>query len=270
MRPQLTRRRRLRHSIARLIAIAAVAIGLCSTARRIDAQDAAATPPRTPRAAEPIDLTGHWVSVVTEDWLWRMTTPQKGDYTSIPLSDAGRQVANGWDPATDGSCKAYGAVGLMHMPTRLRITWDGDSVLKVESDAGTQTRLLRFDRSSAPGPRSLQGHSIAEWEPIGGPPPPPVVRAGRGANPVALKGGALKVVTTNLTEGWLRKNGVPYSERTSVLEYWDRTTFPNGDTWLIVSAIVSDPLYLVSDYTTSMHFKREPDGSKWKPSACRQ
>jgi hypothetical protein len=100
--------------------------------------------------------------------------------------------------------------------------------------------------------------------------PPPIVRAGRGVAPVALAGGALKVVTTNLSEGWLRKNGVAYSERTSVVEYWDRTTFPNGDTWLIVTAVVSDPLYLVSDYTTSMHFKREPDGSKWKPSACKQ
>src|SRR5262245_4489944 len=199
-----------------------------------------------------------------------MTTPQKGDYTSIPLSETGLQVANKWDPATDGSCKAYGAVGLMHIPTRLHITWDGDTALKVESDAGMQTRLLRFDRSQPSGARSLQGHSIADWEPIGGPSPPPVVRAGRGVNVTRPPGGTLKVVTTNLAEGWLRKNGVTYSESTSVLEYWDRATFPNGDVWLIVTAIVTDPQYLATDYTTSMHFKREPDGSKWKPVACRQ
>jgi hypothetical protein len=269
MRRSGTLQRVLRH-LPLLVALCGAVLSVRPDHARVHAQEAVATAPRTPRAAALIDLTGYWVAVVTEEWLWRMTTPQKGDYTSIPLSDAGRQVANNWDPATDGSCKAYGAVGLMHIPTRLHITWDGDAVLKVESDAGTQTRLLRFDRSQTSAARSLQGDSAAEWEPIGGPPPPPIVRAGRGGAPVALAGGARKVVTTHRSECWRRKNGVAYSERTSVVEYWDRTTFPNGDTWLIVTAVVSDPLYLVSDYTTSMHFKREPDGSKWKPSACKQ
>ena len=88
----------------------------------------------------------------------------------------------------------------------------------------------------------------------GGPPPPR----------------ALKVVTTNLLEGWLRRNGVPYSEQTTLTEHWDRVAFPNGDVWLTVSQYVNDPKYLTGEYTTSMHFKREPDGSKWKPAPCRQ
>src|SRR5215470_4199987 len=99
---------------------------------------------QTPKATAPYDLTGYWVSIVTEDWRWRMTTPPKGDYISIPLSDEGRRVAFAWDPKTEGSCKAYGAAGLLHVPTRLNISWQGDDVLKVESDAGAQTRLLRF------------------------------------------------------------------------------------------------------------------------------
>jgi hypothetical protein len=227
------------------------------------------TPPpaaRTPRAASPSDLTGNWVSVVTEEWLWRMTTPRKGDYTSIPLSDEGRRVAARWDPATDGSCKAYGAGGLMRIPTRLRISWRGDDTLSVESDAGQQTRLLLFDRRQAPGARSLQGHSLAEWEPVGA---PPVLRNGRATGAGAPRDGTLKVVTTNMSEGWLRKNGVAYSESATLLEYWDRVMFPNGDIWLIVTSVLSDPRYLVNDYTTSMHFKREADGAKWKPTPCR-
>ena len=230
----------------------------------VSAQQPAAT--RTSRVAAPVDLTGNWVSVVTEEWLWRMTTPRKGDYTSIPLSDEGRRVADRWDPASDGSCQAYGAGGLMRLPMRLRISWRGDDALAVETDAGQQTRLLRFDRTPPAGARSLQGHSMAEWEPIGG---PPVVRSGRPGPAGAPRGGALKVVTTNLSEGWLRPNGVAYSESTSLLEYWDRVTFPNGDTWLIVTSVVSDPRYLVKDYTTSVHFKQEADGSKWKPVPCR-
>jgi hypothetical protein len=228
-------------------------------------QPPAAEAVRTPRAAATSDLTGYWVSVVTEEWRWRMLTPPKGDYTSIPLSDEGRRVAFLWDPQTDGSCKAYGAAGLMRMPTRLLISWQGDEVLKVESDAGQQTRLLQFAPKSPPGARSLQGFSVAEWEPIGGGMAGRGARAGGPPTPVALK-----VVTTNLVEGWLRRNGVPYSDATTLTEYWDRVAFPNGDVWLTVSQYVSDPKYLTAEYTTSMHFKQESDGSKWKPAPCRQ
>jgi hypothetical protein len=248
------------------LALVAASVLAAMADLRVSAQQPPPNATRTPRAAAPNDLTGNWVSVVTEEWLWRMTTPRKGDYTSIPISDEGRRVADSWDPASDGSCKAYGAGGLMRIPTRLRIAWRGDDALTVETDAGQQTRVLRFDRTTASGPRSLQGHSIAEWEPIGG---PPVMRNGRAFGAAAPQGGSLKVVTTNLSEGWLRKNGVAYSESTSLLEYWDRVSFPNGDAWLIVTSVVSDPRYLLNDYTTSMHFKREADGSKWKPTPCR-
>jgi hypothetical protein len=250
-----------------VLIVGATVLAVTTTGPRIATQPQPASGPRTPRAAAPIDLTGNWVSLVTEEWLWRMTTPPKGDYTSIPLSEEGRRVANEWNPATDGSCKAYGAAGLMRIPTRLRISWQGDDTLSVETDAGQQTRVLRFNRSAQAGPRSLQGHSVAEWEPIGG---APVLRNGRAIGAGSPQGGALKVVTTNLAEGWLRKNGVAYSESATMLEYWDRMTFPNGDTWLVVTSVVSDPRYLLNDYTTSAHFKREADGSKWKPSPCRQ
>src|SRR6187397_3302134 len=120
-------------------------------------------PPPTPQDGAPIDLTGYWVSVVTEDWRWRMVTPPKGDVASVPLNPEGTKVANAWDPATDGSCLAYGAAGLMRMPTRLNITWQDDRTIKIETDAGQQTRLLRFDGGAAPAQRSLQGHSLAQW-----------------------------------------------------------------------------------------------------------
>ena len=249
------------HASARLTCLAAVAAAALAAAPRLVAQQPpAAQGPATPRTAAPHDLTGYWVSVVTEDWRWRMVTPPKGDYISIPLSDEGRRVAFQWDPATDGSCKAFGAAGLMRMPTRLNISWQGDDVLKVESDAGQQTRLLQFAPKGAAGARTLQGFSVAEWEPLG------VAGGGRGGPPPR----ALKVVTTNLLEGWLRRNGVAYSEQTTLTEHWDRVAFPNGDVWLTVSQYVNDPKYLTGEYTTSMHFKREPDGSKWKPTPCRQ
>ena len=249
-----------KNAFSHLAGAALVAVGFLAVQGTAAQQPPAAQAPRTPRALAPHDLTGYWVSVVTEDWRWRMVTPPKGDYISIPLSDEGRRVAFQWDPATDGSCKAFGAAGLMRMPTRLNITWQGDDVLKVESDAGQQTRLLQF-APKGPGAKSLQGYSVAEWEPLG------VAGPGRGG---VLPPRALKVVTTNLLEGWLRRNGVPYSDQTTLTEHWDRVAFPNGDVWLTVSQYVNDPKYLTGDYTTSMHFKKEPDGSKWKPTPCRQ
>src|SRR6478609_1283389 len=106
-------------------------------------------PPRTPKAAAPVDLTGYWVSIVTEDWRYRMMTPAKGDYPSIPLNPEGIKVAQSWDPAKDeasgNQCKGYGAGAIMRMPGRIHITWQDDTTLKVEMDNGQQTRLFHFD-----------------------------------------------------------------------------------------------------------------------------
>jgi hypothetical protein len=95
-----------------------------------------------------IDLTGYWVSVVSEDWRWRMVTPAKGDFASIPFTPEGKRVGEAWDPAADEAsgdvCKAYGAAAIMRLPGRLHITWQDESTLKIETDTGMQTRLLHF------------------------------------------------------------------------------------------------------------------------------
>src|SRR5262249_37872152 len=157
-----------------------------------------------------------WVSVVTEDWRFRMVTPAKGDYPSIPLNAEGRKVADAWDPAKDeaagNQCKSYGAGNVMRQPGRVHITWDGDNVLKIDTDAGTQTRRFYFPPSQPPETEaSWQGNSVAQWEYAGG-------RRGKGV------GGSLKVVTTRLKAGYLQKNGVPYSQNAIVTENFHRTT----------------------------------------------
>ena len=229
-----------------------------------------AQPAPTPRAAAPIDLTGYWAAIVNEDWRWRMVTPPKGDYASLPLTDEARKIADTWDVSKDGRCEAYGAAALLRMPTRLHVTWESESVLKIDTDAGQQTRRLVFDRSrQPPAGRSLQGFSLAEWER-----PARAGGAGRGGRGGAAQtgpapGANLKVVTTRLSGGWLRRNGVPYSENATVTEYFDRFRAPNGDEWLAVTTVVTDPRYLNQDFVTSSHFKKEADGSKWSPLACK-
>jgi hypothetical protein len=246
------------------VLLAALTIGTAIASAQ--APPAGATqPPASPRTAAPIDLTGYWVSIVNEDWRWRMVTPDKGDYPGINLTPAGKKLADAWDPATDGSCKAYGAGALLRMPTRLHITWENDSTLRIDSDAGQQTRRLHFAGRPAGGGRSLQGQSAASWERG----LPPASGFGFPGPPTPGPGGALKVVTTNLTSGWLRRNGVPYSDQATVREYFDRFPAPDNSEWFVVTTIVEDPMYLAGPFTTSSHFRREPDGSKWFPTACK-
>ena len=103
---------------------------------------------QTPRASAPVDITGTWVSVITEDWKFRMVTPRKGDYDGVPGTVDAFRIASAWDPAKDEAageqCKAYGAVGGMRLPGRLRISWQDDNTLKMELTAGTQTRLFHL------------------------------------------------------------------------------------------------------------------------------
>ncbi|HKE85332.1 MAG TPA: hypothetical protein VKB50_16330 [Vicinamibacterales bacterium] len=229
-------------------------------------------PPPPARQGAPVDLTGNWVSVVTEDWQWRMRTAAKGDTTSVPLNAEGMRVANTWDPSMDGRCEAYGVGGLMRMPGRLKISWQDDNTLKMESDAGQQTRLLRFGPAASiaqggtPPARTLQGTSVAEW----------VRGAGafdafleRGAGAGSPRWGELKVTTTNILPGWLRRNGVPYSQNASITEYFIRFTNPTAGDWFVVTTVVDDPTYLAQQFVTSSNWKKEPNDSKWNPTPCK-
>jgi len=217
-----------------------------------------------PKTVAPADLTGYWVSVVTEDWRFRMMTPAKGDYPSIPLNAEGRKVADAWDPAKDEAageaCKGYAAGNIMRMPGRLHITWQDDNTLKIETDTGMQTRLLHFGRPQTPAAApDWQGFSVAQWEFAGG---------GRGRGGPA-QGGDLKVVTTRMRPGYLQKNGVPYSADAVITEHFDLLSKEaNGDQWLIVTTLVEDPQYLNQPFQRSTHFKRQADAAGWDPSPC--
>jgi hypothetical protein len=245
-------------------AAALIAVCLSGWGNQLFGQAAPAAPPATPKASAPIDLTGYWVSIVTEDWRWRMVTPAKGDYASIPITPEAKRVADTWDPAKDEAageqCKSYGAPALMRIPGRLHITWQDDSTLKVDADAGVQTRLLHFGNwKSAGGPATWQGDSVAQWE--------------AKAN-AAKKSGDMKAVTNHVRPGYLRKNGVPYSANAVLTEYWDLFTEThlsqahNGEQYLVITTLVEDPQYLQIPWITTLHFRKEPDGAKWDPQAC--
>jgi hypothetical protein len=212
--------------------------------------------PPTPKADPAIDVTGTWTAVITEDWALRMVTPKKGDYTRVPMTPAARQTADAWDPAKDEAageqCRGYGAPGVMRLPGRLRISWQDDQTLKMELEAGTQTRVFHFAASPALSEPTWQGQSRAQWQYTVNPP----------------RSGELKVVTNRLRPGYLRKNGVPYGANTTITEYYHRMTAPNGDVWLTVVAEITDPDNLREPFVQSTHLKKLPSNSVFKSEAC--
>ena len=232
---------------------------IAPAAQQPPGRGAGAAPP-TPQQAAAIDLTGYWVSVIVEDWKWRMVTPKKNVLEAVPLNEAGRKVADTWDPARDEAageqCRAYGAANIMRLPGRLHITWENSSTLRIDTDAGTQTRRFHFGTPPAPGEPSWQGHSVARWE----------YGPGRGRG--AARGGNLKVVTTNLRPGYVRKNGAPYSASATVTEYYDIHTLPSGDQWLTVTTKVEDPQYFVRHYLTTTDFMKQPNATGFNPTPC--
>lgn len=219
------------------------------------------------RQNAPIDLTGYWVSVISEDWEFRMVTPDKGIFDTLTLNIEGRRVGLTWDPAKDEAageqCRAYGAGNIMRLPTRLHITWENDTTLRIDTDAGTQTRLFHFGAPAPAGTQpSWQGYSAAEWEMA------PGARGGRGGGAAAGRGGSLRVVTNQLRPGYVRRNGAPYSDRTTVTEYYDSYTLANGDTWFTVTTKVDDPMYFSRPLVTTSEFKKLPDAAGWSPTPC--
>ena len=219
-------------------------------------------PPPSVRAAAPFDPTGYWASLITQNWRLRMVPPAKGDYIGIPISAAGKKAADAWDQAKDeaagNQCKAYGAPGLMNLPTHLHITWQDDTTLRVDTDYGTQTRMLHFGNWTPPQPRkrSWQGNSVAVWASRHG---------GRGGPPSARY---LRIATTDLLSGYLRKNGVPYGDSASLLEHVDLFQEPNGAAIIVWTAVVDDPVNLETPYIISSQFTKQPDASGWDPTPC--
>ena len=248
-----------------------VAIGAaCLFLAPLDAQQRGAGPggpPPAAKAAAPVDITGYWVSIVTEDWIERMA-PDSPPSGTGGRGGGGRGAAAAGPaarPANADPCRAYGAGGSMRVPGRLNISWADDNTLKVEMDSGTQTRLLHFGQVAAPAQRTLQGHSVAAWDTgaraggFGG-------GGGRGGGaPAAPRWGQLRVVTTNTTGGYLLSSRNSYSENATITEYF----MPHQDfgaQYLTVMTSIEDGGG--QPRIVSSTFKKEPDGSKFKPTGC--
>jgi hypothetical protein len=249
-------------------------------------QGGGAAPAAAPgaRGGAPVDLTGTWVSIVTEDWIERMSpdSPPSGVLRGGRGGGGGGGAGRGGAPAAGAPvpaapaappdpCRVYGAGGSMRVPGRLNISWVDDNTLKIDMDAGTQTRLLHFNTTVPAGtPKTLQGYSVATWE------------AGRGggggggnrggAAPAAPRWGNLKVVTTNMTGGYLLSSRNTYRENAVLTENFTRHS-DFGAEYFTVTALIEDGAGgggggRGGARVVSSTFKKEPNASKFAPSGC--
>ena len=264
-----------RYGVRALAALGTLSLLMLGAGASVEGgQRGAGAPPAaaaTGKAGAPVDLTGYWVSLVTEDWIERMSPDSPPSGTGG--RDAGDRAAGGAagrgrgaaPPAGADPCRVYGAGGSMRVPGRLNITWVDDNTLKIDMDSGTQTRTLHFGQAAAPAQKSLQGHSVATWE--------TGARAGGfggggggrgGAAPAAPRWGQLKVVTTNTTGGYLLSSRNTYSENAVITEYF-ATHSDFGTDYMTVVTSVEDG---GNPRIVSSTFKKEPNGSKFKPTGC--
>ena len=250
-----------------LTIVAAVLVALLAPTSAQQGQRGAPQAPPTARARAPFDMTGYWVSLIVDEWRFRVS-PQRGDIAYLPINQRARDAANQWDPARDEAqgqaCRAYGAIGVMQRPGRLHVTWQDDNTLKIEADAGTQTRVLHFGPPPTPAARgeaSWQGYATADWQVLG---------AGRRGAPAPARAGAgtLRAVTTNMLPGYLRKNGVPYGANAVLTEYFNVLVGGEGEPYLSLTAMVDDSEYLAQPFVRTYTFKKQTDASGWDPTPC--
>ena len=213
-------------------------------------------------------MTGYWVSVVGEDWRWRMF-PARGDYGAVPLNAAARKIADAWDPAKDAAageaCKAFAAPAVMRIPGRLHVSWQDDQTLTIETDAGKQTRLFYFGTPPQTQAEDWQGASKAEWD-LGNSGAGGLFFGGGGQ--AGAPSGSLKVVTTRMRPGYATRNGVPFSNNATLTEYYDLVKQQSGTQYLVLTSMLEDSTYMSQPMWTATHFKKQSDASGFAPVAC--
>ena len=193
------------------------------------------------RASAQIQLSGVWNPMRShEDDQDRGPGPDLGDYTGLPINDAARLFAESWDASRltlqEHQCRVHVAPYIFHGPLRLRIWEEKDpetqQVIAIKNYISTyeQTRTIWMDgrpHPSAYAPHTFMGFSTGVWE-----------------------GDTLTVTTTHLKQGWLRRNGVPESDQTTVVEHFIR----HGQYFTHI-AIITDPVYLAEPMIRSTDFQ---------------
>ncbi len=187
-----------------------------------------------------LDPSGEWAPRFHEDQPERIPGPEIGDYLGLPINDAARLRADVWDASLltlpEHQCKPHPSDYAWRGPANLRI-WK-------EVDRETQ-KLIAYHTHI-----SWQAPERTIW--MDGRPHPPdyAAHTWQGFSTGKFEGDMLTVTTTHLKAGWIRRNGVPRSDRATTTEHWIR----HGN-YLTVVVIVRDPVYLTEPFLRTTDFE---------------
>jgi hypothetical protein len=186
-----------------------------------------------------VDFSGEWAPRFYEDQLERVPGPELGDYLGLPLSAAGRARADNWDASIqtlpEWQCRPHSADYIWRGPSNLRVSKEVDPVSR-ETTAFHAEWLRSVDR-----PIYLDGRPH---------PPAEAMHTWAGFSTGKWDGDIMTTRVTHLKEGYVRRNGVPRSEKASLTEHWIR----HGD-WLTVVTVLTDPVYLTEPFVRSTDYE---------------
>jgi hypothetical protein len=190
-------------------------------------------------ASAQLNLSGNWSPRMHEDQPDRGPGPELGDYTGLPINDGARMAADTWDAARltlrEHQCKVHNGPYIFHGPLQVRIWEDKDLqtqalvAIKIYISTYEQERTIWMDGRSHPpewAPHTWQGFSTGKWD-----------------------GDILTVYTTHLKQEWIRRNGVPNSEQSTMIEHFIRhgNIMTHLEQW-------TDPVYLTEPLIRSEDF----------------
>jgi hypothetical protein len=189
------------------------------------------------------DITGEWAPLLHEDQTDRLPGLGPVDFAGLPLTDGARQWALSWDSGRlsilEHQCQVHVMPYIISGPTRFRI-W-------ADKDLNTQ-RITAFHQYM-----SLWGAERTIY--VDGRPHPPEIapHTWMGFSTGAWEGNTFVVRTTHLKQGWIRRNGVPESDRVKTTERFTR----HGD-MLTYVVYIEDPVYLAEPIVRSRNFVKMP------------
>ncbi len=194
-------------------------------------------------SAQSLDLAGIWQPRFHEDQPERLAGPELGDYLGLPITEGARRFADSWDPSRltvpEHQCQVHISPYIYRGPLNLRIWEEKDprtqQVLAIKQYISTyeQTRTIWMDgrrHPSANAAHTWMGFSTGRWV-----------------------GDALEVDTSHIKQGWVRRNGVPQSDRARLTE-----RFIRHGTVLTHISIVIDPVYLTEPLVKTQNFVQSP------------
>ena len=190
-------------------------------------------------ASAQVDFSGEWAPRLWEDQPERVPGPELGDYLGIPINEAARLRAESWDASIqtlpEWQCRPHSADYIWRGPSNLRISKEVDPISR-ETTAFHAEWLRSVDRAIY-----LDGRPH---------PPADALHTWAGFSTAKWNGDVLTVTVTHLKEGYLRRNGLPRSDKATLTEHWIR----NGDL-LTVMTIINDPVYLTEPFVRTTDYE---------------